>query len=86
MIDESRFSEDILREADDEAVVDDTPVNEFDGLDLRHAACFGYGCPRAKSWTNLAEIALDKGWNFIDVHQLEDSLLHNVEACYYRIA
>lgn len=67
MIDESRFPEDVLREADEEAEVDEKPVNEFDGLDLRQAQCFGYGCPRASSWTNLAEIALDKGWNNINV-------------------
>ena len=86
MIDESRFPKDILLEAGEEASADDQTVNEFDGLDLRYAMCFGYDCPRVKSWTNLAEIALDKGWSNIDVHQLENSLLHNVEACYYKIA
>ena len=67
MIDESRFPEDVLREADEETEVNEEPLNEFDGLDLRQAQCFGYGCPRASSWTNLAEIALDKGWNNINI-------------------
>lgn len=61
-------------------------INEFDGLDLRKALCFGYSCPKATSWTNLAQIAIDKGWNNIDANQLEDNLLHNVEACYFKIA
>lgn len=86
MIDESRFPEDILAEAEEEASTSEEPINEFDGLDLRGAQCFGYGCPKASSWTNLAEIALDKGWGTIDVQQLESGLLHNVEACYYKIA
>ncbi len=64
---------------------EDVP-NEFDGLDLRYATCFGYGCPTANSWTNLAEVAVDKGWNNIDVKMLEKDLMHNVEACYYNIA
>ena len=67
MIDESRFPEDILAEADEDASIDEEQFNEFDGLDLREALCFGYGCPKAKSWRNLAEIAIDKGWNNIDV-------------------
>ena len=54
MIDESRFPEDILAEADEEADTTEEPVNEFDGLDLRGVICFGYGCPKANSWTNLA--------------------------------
>lgn len=29
---------------------------------------------------------MDKGWDLIDSAQLEDSLMHNVEACYYKIA
>ena len=61
-------------------------MNEYEGLDLRYAVCFGYGFPKADSWTNLAEIALDKGWNLVNVKQLENSLMHNVEACYYKIA
>lgn len=86
MIDESRFPDDILLEADEEAKTADEPVNEFDGLDLRGALCFGYNYPKSSSWTNLAEIAVDKGWNNIDVKQLETNLMHNVEACYYKIA
>lgn len=39
-----------ISEADD----NEEQVNEFDGLDLRQASCFGYGCPKADSWTNLA--------------------------------
>ena len=54
MIDESRFPEDILAEADEEADVNEEPINEFDGLDLRSVLCFGYSCPKADSWTNLA--------------------------------
>lgn len=53
MIDESRFPEEILAEAYDNAEVDEA-VNEFDGLDLRYALCFGYSCPLSSSWTNLA--------------------------------
>lgn len=64
----------------------DEAYDEFDGLDLRYATCFGYGCPKVDSWTNLANVAIDKGWNNIDVQQLEDSLMHNIEACYYKIA
>ena len=86
MIDESRFPEDILAEANEEADTAEEPVNEFDGLDLRGVICFGYGCPKANSWTNLAQIALDKGWSLIDVKQLEDNFMHNIEACYYKIA
>ena len=97
MIDESRFPEDILDEADDEAAEakneatdeatpDEELINEFDGLDLRYALCFGYSCPRATSWTNLAQVAIDKGWNNIDAKQLEEDLMHNVEACYYQVA
>lgn len=86
MIDESRFPEDILAEADEEATTNEEPINEFDGLDLRYALCFGYSSPLAESWTNLANVAIDKGWNNVDVKQLENNLMHNVEACYYRIA
>lgn len=86
MIDERRFPKDILLEAAEDASTDDTLINEFDGLDLRQAICFGYGCPKASSWTNLAQIALDKGWSNIDAKQLEDGLMHNIEACYYKIA
>ncbi len=54
MIDESRFPKDILAEADEEADTNEEPINEFDGLDLRSALCFGYSYPKADSWTNLA--------------------------------
>ena len=84
-LDYKRFPADILAEAD-EKLADDTSINEFEGLDLRQASCFGYECPKANSWTNLAKIALDKGWNNIDPKQLEESLLHNVKACYHMIA
>ena len=86
MIDESRFPRDILAEADEETDINEEPINEFDGLDLRSALCFGYSYPKADSWTNLAQIAIDKGWSLIDIKQLEDNLMHNVEACYYKIA
>lgn len=86
MIDESRFPKDILAEADEEVDTNEEQINEFDGLDLRGALCFGYSYPKADSWTNLAQIAIDKGWSLIDIKQLEDSLMHNVEACYYKIA
>ena len=86
-LDEDRFPKDILAEADDEATADEQqPMNEFDGLDLRKTLCFGYSFPKSSSWTNLAEIAQDKGWSNIDAKQLEDNLMHNVEACYYKIA
>ena len=83
MIDERIFPEDVLSEADED---ENEGSNEFEGLDLRGASCFGYGSPKADSWTNLAEIALDKGWSNIDTKQIEESLLHNVEACYHMIA
>lgn len=54
MIDESRFPEDILAKADEEADTNEEPINEFDGLDLRGVLCFGYSSPKADSWTNLA--------------------------------
>lgn len=95
-LDETRFPKDILAEADDEendVKKDDEEnsdeeaeeTNEFDGLDLRYALCFGYSFPLSSSWVNLAEIAVDKGWSNIDVKALESNLLHNVEACYYKI-
>lgn len=59
--------------------------NEFDGLDLRFVVCFGYSYPKAKSWTNLAEVSIDKGWENIDAKSLEEDLMHNVETCYYKI-
>ena len=89
MLDENRFSKQMLQEVDDdakEATSDDTPINEFDGLDLRYALCFGYSSPKANSWTNIAEIAIDKGWNNIDASMLEENFMHNIEACYYNIA
>ena len=86
-LDEDRFPKDILAEAGEDASADEQePLNEFDGLDLRKALCFGYSFPKSGSWTNLAEIAQDKGWSNIDATQLEDNLMHNVEACYYKIA
>lgn len=86
-LDEDRFPEDVLAEASEEAsTASDEPTNEFDGLDLRKASCFGYSFPKASSWTNLAEVALDKGWENIDADKLQDSLMHNIEKCYYKIA
>ena len=45
-LDYKRFPADILAEAD-EKLADDTSINEFEGLDLRQASCFGYECPKA---------------------------------------
>lgn len=89
MIDESRFSKSLIVEVDDDAkesASDDTPVNEFDGLDLRYVICFGYSFPKSDSWTNIAQVAIDKGWSNIDAKALEKDFMHNIEACYYNIA
>lgn len=87
--DASDEEENDVEQADDaasqDAGKDEEQPNEFDGLDLRYVTCFGYSYPKAKSWTNLAEVSIDKGWENIDAKSLEEDLMHNVEACYYKI-
>lgn len=78
-------------DAQDDATTDDADnevevPNEYDGLDLVSASCFGYSFPKSKSWLNLAKVAIDVGWSNINAKQLEDSLMHNIENCYHRIA
>lgn len=74
-------------DANAEEEAKDEPENdEFSGLSLIKANCFGYTYPVKSSWVNLAQAADDKGWNNIDQEKLESSLMHNVEKCYYNIA
>ena len=84
-IDFNRFPKRLLNEAD-EPDTSDEPVNEFEGLDLRSAVCFGYSSPKAHSWTQLAENAATVGWKNADIRQLAKDLAVNVERCYHKIA
>ena len=60
--------------------------DEFSGLSLVKATCFGYSHPKSKSWVNLSNAIIDKGWNTINTSDLESNLMHNVERSYYAIA
>lgn len=60
--------------------------DEFSGLALVKCSCFGYMYPKSSSWVNLSQAVDDKGWSNVNQKQIESSLMHNVEQCYYSIA
>ena len=71
-----------INEVEDEAEKD----QPFQGLDLRYARCFGCNSPIVDSWTYLGNQAEEIGWNAIDQHQLENSLIMDVDKSYGNIA
>ena len=72
----------LINEAEDEAKKDEP----FQGLDLRYARCFGCNSPIVDCWTYLGNQAEELGWNAIDQHQLENSLISDVDKSYSNIA
>lgn len=63
----------------------------FENLDLKSAICFGWrprfrsGVP-VRSWCEIAEESITKGWRRVNVKALARDLAVNVDACYFYVA